>query len=199
MGRKLSIGAVLACAVMVLSSAPAIRAEDPPLTGDVPISEFQNKHENRSYDFDATPEGIFREIRFAEGFEEELGFRRTHEIVPVRATEVFRPESPAVFVVFKFFPHLDSFQVYALCYPEKVAHLDAKTIVAQDVMYIALEDDTGYLKLPAPSDGWKPGQYKVELHVGWKVNEISLVGTMRFTVESKQLSASPTESAGSIR
>jgi len=38
------------------------------------------------------------------------------------------------------------------------------------------------VKLHAPQGGWKPGKYKIEIHIGWKVNEISLVGTMRFTV-----------------
>jgi hypothetical protein len=49
-------------------------------------------------------------------------------------------------------------------------------------MYIALEDETGYLRLLPPKGGWTPGRYKVEIHAGEQVNEMSLVGTMRFTV-----------------
>ena len=49
-------------------------------------------------------------------------------------------------------------------------------------MYIALEDQTGYLKL-LPTDGtWKPGRYKVEIHAGEQINDMSLMGTMRFTI-----------------
>ena len=47
---------------------------------------------------------------------------------------------------------------------------------------LALEDESGYVKLTPPPGGWKPGQYKVEIHVGFAVNELSLTGTMRFTV-----------------
>ena len=47
---------------------------------------------------------------------------------------------------------------------------------------ITMEDESGYLKLSSPLGGWKPGKYKVEIHVGEAVNNISLVGTMRFSV-----------------
>lgn len=159
-------------------------AEDPPFFRNVPIPEFQNRAEDvKPYNFDAPPEGMFRSISFAEGFEEELGFRRAHEIVPVSPTEVFHPDSPAVYVVFQVHQHYESFQVMGLCYPEQVPGLDPKTLVAQDAMLLALEDESGYVKLDAPPGGWKPGRYKVEIHVGWQVNEISLMGTMRFTVQ----------------
>jgi hypothetical protein len=160
-------------------------ADEFPFTRNVPIPDFQNRQEDvRPYNFDAPPEGIFRSIKLAQGFEEEMGYRRTHEMVPVGPTEVFRPDSPAVFAVFQVHQHYESFQVFGLCFPEQVDGLDAKTVIAQDVMYLALEDESGYVKLQAPQGGWKPGKYKVEIHIGWKVNEISLVGTMRFTVAS---------------
>ncbi|HET8580698.1 MAG TPA: hypothetical protein VFL31_06845, partial [Nitrospiraceae bacterium] len=160
-------------------------ADEFPFTKNVPIPEFQNRQEDvRPYNFDAPPEGIFRSIQFAEGFEEEMGFRRTHEIVPVSPTEIFRPDSRAIFVVFQVHQHYESFQVFGLCFPEQVDGLEPKTVIAQDVMYLALEDESGYVKLHAPQGGWKPGKYKVEIHIGWKVNDISLVGTMRFSVAS---------------
>jgi hypothetical protein len=158
-------------------------AEEPPITRNVPIPEFQNSNETKPYNFDAAPQGLFRSIEFAEGFEEELGYHRANDIVSVNPTDVFPPDAP-VFMVFKLHQHLESFQVFGLCYPERVAGLDPAKLIAQDVMLIALEDESGYVKLDAPPGGWKPGQYKVEVHVGWRVNEISLMGTMRFTVQS---------------
>ena len=158
-------------------------ADEFPFTRNVPIPDFQNRQEDvRPYNFDAPPEGIFRSIQLAQGFEEEMGFRRTHEMVPAGPTEIFRPDSPAVFAVFQVHQHYESFQVFGLCFPEHVEGLDPKTVIAQDTMYLALEDESGYVKLRAPQGGWKPGKYKIEIHIGWKVNEISLVGTMRFTV-----------------
>ncbi len=56
------------------------------------------------------------------------------------------------------------------------------TIVCEDAMHMAFEGESGYLKLPPPQGGWKPSRYKVELHTGEQVNEMSLIGTMRFMV-----------------
>lgn len=171
------IGVMLGC--LVVSAAGA---EEVPLTRDVPIQEFQNQAETPHYDFDAPPKGIFRSIQLAAGFEEEVGFRRTHEIVPVNPTEVFRPDSPSVFIVFSVFPHYQGYQVMGVCYPEQVDGLDPKTPFLKDSMYLALEDESGYLKLFPPEDRWKPGKYKVEIHIGYEVSDVSLIGTMRFTV-----------------
>lgn len=170
---------LIACSVGV----PLCWAEELPLTKNLPIPEFQNKAEDvKPYDFDAPPQGMFLAITTAEGFEEELGFRRTHEIVPVKPTDRFPADVPAVFIVFHLHQHYQAFQVFGLCYPEQVPGFPSDTLVGQDAMYMALEDETGYLKLFPPTGGWKPGRYKVEIHAGEQVNEMSLVGTMRFTI-----------------
>jgi hypothetical protein len=169
-------------AILLLSGSPLV-AEELPLTRNVPIPEYQNRPEHtKPYNFDAPPEGMFRTIVLAEGFDEELGFQRTHEIVPVKPTEQFPSGPKPVFIVFELHQHYQSFQVFGRCYPEQVAGLDGHTLLSEDAMYIALEDHTGYLTLfPAPG-GWKPGRYKVEIHAGEQINDMSLVGTMRFTV-----------------
>lgn len=158
-----------------------VYAEELPLTHNIPIPEFQNgTSDTKPYNFDAPPEGMFRSIVLSETFEEELGFQRTHEIVPVRPTERFHTDSAPVFIVFKLHQHYQSFQLFGLCYPEEVPGLDGNAVVSQDAMYIALEDDTGYLRLLPPPDGWKAGRYKVHIHAGEQVNDMSLMGTMRF-------------------
>ena len=125
---------------------------------------------------------MFRSIVLSETFEEEVGFQRTHEIVPVRPTDQFHTHSAPVFIVFKLHQHYQSFQLFGLCYPEEVPGLDGNAVVSQDAMYIALEDDTGYLKLLPPQGGWKAGRYKVRIHAGEQVNDMSLMGTMRFEI-----------------
>jgi len=178
---RLSAGLILIA--LLTAVAPAALAEELPLTRNLPIPEFQNKAQDaKPYNFDAPPEGMFRSITMAEGFEEELGFRRTHEIVPVKPTERFSSATPAIFIVFSLHQHYQAFQVFGHCFPEDVPGLSAETLVGQDAMYIALEDETGYLKLFPPQGGWLPGRYKVEIHAGEQVNDMSLVGTMRFTV-----------------
>lgn len=103
---------------------------------------------------------MFRSITTAEGFEEELGFRRTHEIVPVKPTERFSPDTPAIFIVFQLHQHYQAFQVFGRCYPEDVPGLSTQTLVGQDAMYIALEDETGYLKLFPPDGAGSRGATK---------------------------------------
>ncbi|MEW6543774.1 MAG: hypothetical protein AB1411_09190 [Nitrospirota bacterium] len=173
---------LFACQLACLAAAAPGQADDPPLTRDVPIEQFQSQPRDKPYDYNAPPEGLFRTIQMAKGFEEEMGFHRSFEIVPVNPGDVFRSDDPAVYVVFSVYPHYQSFQVSGLCYPEAVPDLDPAKVIAQDAMHLTLEDDTGYIRLQAPSGGWKPGRYKVEIHVGFQVNQLSLMGTMRFSV-----------------
>ena len=178
-----TIAAVIVTALSALPVLPALLAAELPITKNLPITDFQNGPlDVTPYDFDAPPQGLFRTITTAEGFDEELGFQRTHEIVPVKPTDRFRPDTPAVFIVFHLHQHYQGFQVFGRCFPETVAGLDPTVVIGQDAMHIALEDESGYLTLSPPQDAWKPGRYKVEIHVGEQVNEMSLMGTMRFTI-----------------
>ncbi|MBI5853683.1 MAG: hypothetical protein HZB35_00260, partial [Nitrospirae bacterium] len=80
---------------------PRAYGEELPITPNVPLNEFQNRGDYvPSYNFDAPPQGMFRSITLAKGFEEEMAFRRSHEMVPVEPTEVFAIDAPAVYAVF---------------------------------------------------------------------------------------------------
>jgi len=158
-------------------------AEQPPITENVPMSEFQNRSDEVPvYDFDAPPQGMFRSIVMAEGFEEQMGRHQSHEIVPIKPTDEFFADAQAIYVVFSLHQHYQAFAVFGRCRPEGIQGLDPATILTEDAMHIALEDESGYLKLSSPPSGWKPGRYKVEIYAGEQVNEMSLMGTMRFTV-----------------
>jgi len=167
--------------------APIAQAEELPIYKNPSITDFQNRLEDaKPYDFNAPPQGMFRTITLAEGFDEELGFRRTHEIVPVKPTDQFRPDASSIFIVFELHQHYQAFQVFGRCFPEAVAGLDPETMIGQDAMYIALEDESGYLRLTPPQGGWKPGKYKVEIHAGEQVNDMTLMGTMRFKITGSE-------------
>lgn len=181
--KRFSAKAILAATVLALSAQSSTGSEELPLTKNLPMSEFQNRSQDASsYDFDAPPKGLFRSITMAENFDEELGFRRTHEIVPVRPTERFSENTQAVFIVFSLHQHYQAFTIFGRCMPESVTGLPPNTVVTEDAMHIALEDESGYLKLFPPAGGWKAGRYKVEIHTGEQVNEMSLIGTMRFEI-----------------
>lgn len=172
---------------IVLSALPAVQAAELPIIKNPPIPDFQNRPQDVvPYDFDAPPQGLFLTITTAEGFDEELGFRRTHEIVPVKPTDWFRPDTQAVFIVFHLHQHYQGFQVFGRLFPETVAGLDPTVMIGQDAMHIALEDESGYLTLSPPQGTWKPGRYRVEIHVGEQINEMSLMGTMRFTIAASE-------------
>ncbi len=184
--RRPKIISLLVLALSFLGIEVALAQEgfpDQEFTRNVPIQEFQNLGDLPSYDLDAPPAGIFHEVSFAEDFDDGLGFRRAHKITPVNPTDVFYPDTPVIYLVFALHQHYDSFQLTGLCFPEQVDGLDPTTVLAQDTVYLALEDESGYIQLAAPDRGWEPGSYKVEMHLGWEVNDISLIGTMRFTVE----------------
>jgi hypothetical protein len=176
---------LLACQ-LILTCFPSVQcaaAEELSLTENVPISEFQNQSdETKAYDFDAPPQGMFRSIVVAEGFEEQLGWHQAHEIVPIKPTDVFPMDARIIYIVFSLHQHYQAFNVFGRCRPERVAGVDPATIISEDAMHIALEDESGYLKLSPLKTGWKPGQYKVEIHAGEQVNEMSLMGTMRFSI-----------------
>lgn len=87
-----------------------------------------------------------------------------------------------MFIVFRLHQHYQSFLIFGVCYPEAVPGLDPTVELTRDTVYIATEDESGYLKLFPTPGGWKPGRYKVEIHVGEEVSPVSLIGTMRFTV-----------------
>lgn len=173
--------------VWAMAAAPAPSEDLLPIVPNSSINDFQLRQEDvKPYDFDAPPQGMFRSITMSEGFEEEVGFRRTHEIVPVKPTDRFRPDAPAVYVVFELHQHYQAFKIFGRCFPEEVAGLDPGISVGEDTMYIALEDETGYLKLFPPKGGWKPGRYKIEIHAGEQANDVSFIGTMRFTVAAAE-------------
>ena len=88
--RRLGVSCCLLTSLLFLGAAP-VAAEGIQLTPNVPIEKYQNNLTDKPYDLNAPPEGLFRSIQFADGFEEELGIRRTHEFVTVSVTDVFIP------------------------------------------------------------------------------------------------------------
>ena len=60
----------LTIALTLMFHAGLIRAEEFPLTRNVPIPDFQNRAQDaHQYNFDAPPEGMFRSIVLSESFE----------------------------------------------------------------------------------------------------------------------------------
>jgi len=131
---------------------------------------------------DQKPEGLFLDITLAEDFDEDLEFRRGNLYYPVRPTEKFRVDAAAVYVVFRVFKHYSAYQVIGqLFHDTEGSHTTG--MIDEDTAYLALEDESGYLKFFPPTDhGWLPGQYHVDIFVGYEANAVTKMGTLRFHV-----------------
>jgi hypothetical protein len=165
-GREMRIAKQLAFALMFLQCAAGVSlaASDTSPLDDRP------------------PEGLFRSIETAHGQEMVMGQLRSFEIVPVRPARTFTADVPEIFVVFRVFPHYNSYRVLGRWFVEKGEGVPANFLLGRDAMSLAAEDDSGYLLLKRPAGGWPIGDYKVEIHVGEEISGISHVGTLRFTV-----------------
>ena len=163
-------------------SLPEIPPDDSPPSSSAlsPGSEGGSSHDPTQ-----KPAGLFFRIEFAEGFEEEQGIRRGHAVIPINPTNTFSPNTRAVFLVFSVFKHHAPYQVFGRLYPEKVDNQDPAVLLDEDAMYLAAEDESGYLQFFPQSGRWTPGTYQVKVYVGWETSLVNQMGTMRFTITSE--------------
>ena len=166
-------------------SLPEIPPDDPPpsspeISSDPKGSDF--------YYPDQKPAGLFLKVEFAESFEEEQGIRKGHMIIPINPTNEFSPETRSVYLVFSLFKHHTPYQVFGRLYPERVDHQDPTALLDEDTMYIAAEDESGYLQFFPQTGQWIPGTYQVKIFVGWETNDVNHMGTMRFNITSNPAS-----------
>ena len=170
---------------------PEVYPDDPPVqSGDsVPQPDSTNGYKDPS----KKPAGLFFRLEFAEGFEEEEGLRRGHMIEPINPTQVFAQNTRAVFLVFTVYKHYAPYQVIGRLYPKQVGNLDPSHLLDEDTMYLATEDESGYLQFFPKSGQWIPGSYQVKVYVGYEANSVNHMGTMQFTVTSDPASPTATE------
>ena len=160
-------------------SLPEIYSHDPPPSSPGVPSGPEGKV---PHDPDKKPAGLFFQMEFAESFEEDQGIRKGHMVVPVNPTKVFSPDTRVVYLVFSVFKHHAPYQVFGRLYPEMVDNLDPAELLDEDTMYLAAEDESGYLQFFPQSGRWRPGAYQVKIFVGWETNEVNQMGTMRFSI-----------------
>lgn len=137
--------------------------------------------------FDHRPSGLFESLVFAESFEEDRTIRRGHILVPVNPTDTFAPTAKAVHLVFAVHEHLAPYQIIGRLFPEEVPNMNPNQWIDEDRADLALEDESGYLKFFAPNGSWQPGRYRVDIYVGYMVNSLNRMGTMRFLVQPEVL------------
>ncbi|UCE64099.1 MAG: hypothetical protein JSU59_02850 [Nitrospirota bacterium] len=171
-------------------SLPEIPPDDPPSFSPPVASDPEG---NVPHDPNQKPAGLFFQMEFAEGFEEEQGIRKGHMVIPINPTNEFSSDTRAVYLVFSVFKHYAPYQVFGRLYPEKVDNQDPTELLDEDTMYLAAEDESGYLQFFPQSGRWTPGTYQVKIFVGWETSELNQRGTMRFSITSgpSPLASSP--------
>ncbi len=150
-------------------------------TASAPYDDYSDSPNLPSSDH--KPGGLFASIVFAESVEEDRTIRRGHILVPVNPTNVFPTSANAVHLVFAVHEHLAPFQVIGRLFPEMVPDADANQWIDEDIADLALEDESGYLKFFAQKGKWQPGRYRVDVYVGYMVNTMNKMGTMRFSID----------------
>lgn len=161
----------------------------PTLPTDSSTDDSSHQHRNlpdSSTSLDEPPDGLFLNIQLAEGFEEELGLRKGHIIYPVNPTDTFYPDSRVVYVVFSVHKHYTAYQVFGRLYHEGIEDVQPDGWLDDDTIYLTTEDEGGYLEFFPSSGEWKPGNYRIEMYIGFEINPVNRMGTMRFSVKSNE-------------
>lgn len=154
-------------------------------TSSAPYKDYSNSPNLPSSDH--KPGGLFANLTFAESVEEDRTIRRGHILVPVNPTDTFPTSAKSIHLVFAVHEHLAPFQIIGRLFPEQVQNAATTQWIDEDRADLALEDESGYLKFFAPEGEWQPGRYRVDIYVGYMVNTMNKMGTMRFSIAQESL------------
>ena len=139
---------------------------------------------------DKKPGGLFLSLDFAEGVEEDQTIRRGHIYLPVNPTNTFSPQAPSVYLVFLAHKVLASYQIIGRLFLETETGVDPTQWLDEDIVHLATEDESGFLKFFPPGGTWQPGQYRVDLYLGFMANPANKMGAMRFTIDPSAVTPS---------
>lgn len=131
---------------------------------------------------DQKPGGVFLSLDFAESFEVKPTTHGGYTHLPVKPTDRFLPHVPSVYLVFSVHEHLSSYQIIGRLFSESETGMDSPQWLDEDIVDLATEDESGFLKFFPPNGIWQPCRYRVEIFVGYIANDVSKMGTMRFTI-----------------
>ena len=107
---------------------------------------------------------------------------QTDRYKPDRPSTVFTPDVDAIYVVFEILPRENPAHILGQLFLEKGDGRPNDTLLYEEGVYLQTSQDSGFLELPRPTDGWVPGNYKIRIHIGERVTQASQLGTLRFKV-----------------
>ena len=128
--------------------------------------------------------GLFARLVTARGAEFDSGRAGIHMIKPIGPTEVFPSDVPEIYVVIELKQSaFDMFELIARFILEDADGKPHGTLMHTDRAHFEFSDTGGYLTMNRPKGGFPVGKYRVEIHYGEMVNDLSLLTLVRFKVE----------------
>ena len=127
--------------------------------------------------------GLFNKILTAHGAEIDSGKAGLHMIRAIEATSTFPTNSPEIYVVIELKQSaFDMFELIGRFILEDPDGKPVGTLLRTDRAHFEFSDTGGYMMIKQPEGGFPVGNYRVEIHYGEQVNDISLMTLVRFKV-----------------
>ena len=127
--------------------------------------------------------GLFNKIVMARGAEIDPGQAGYHMIRAIEPASIFPPNIPEIYVVMEFKQSaFDMFELIARFILEDPDGKPVGRLLHTDRAHFEFSDTGGYMTMKRPPGGFSIGDYRVEIHYGEQVNEISLLTLIRFQV-----------------
>ncbi len=163
--------------VMALLGAPGASAVDAPAVPVlVPLVKPLSEKSGPS------PQGLFRKIVTARGFEIDAGRAGLHSVKAIDPTDTFPADASEIYVVIEFLQ--SSFDIFRLVGRFILEDPEGKPVgilLHTDRAQFENEDTGGYLLFRKPPGGFPVGRYRVEIHYE-NVTDMSLLQLVKFTV-----------------
>ena len=127
--------------------------------------------------------GLFNKIVTARGAEIDSAQAGYHMIRAIEATTTFSADTPEIYVVMELKQSaFDMFELIARFILEDPDGKPVGRLLHTDRAHFEFSDTGGYVTMKQPPGGFPVGNYRVEIHYGEQVNEISLLTLVRFKV-----------------
>ncbi len=106
-----------------------------------------------------------------------------HEFIPLSPNDTFPSTQPEIYLVFGLVSaSYDAVPLTAQCFLEITEVSGDGQPVTQDQVMMAMNDQSGYFRLPAPQTGWLPGLYRCGLFAGERTSAYTQADEVRFRI-----------------
>lgn len=168
--------AAVVSVMALLGSSVASAADAPAAPVLVPLVKPLSEKSGPS------PQGLFRRIVTARGFEIDTGRAGLHGVKAIGPTDTFPADAPEIYVVVEFLQsNFDIFRLVGRFILEDPEGKPVGTLLHTDRAQFENEDMGGYLLMRRPPGGFPVGHYRVEIHYE-NVTDMSLLQIVKFTV-----------------